>query len=105
VLIVETRVFTRRVDALLSPEEFRELQLHLVAAPAAGSVIPGTGGLRKLRWSRGDGGKRGGIRLIYFYHSATDRLLLLFAFAKNERSDLTASQRTQLRKIVEAEYQ
>jgi mRNA-degrading endonuclease RelE of RelBE toxin-antitoxin system len=104
VVIVETRVFAKRVDDLLSTEEFRELQLDLVARPTAGPIVRGAGGLRKLRWSAVGRGKRGGVRIIYFYHPASARILLLFAFAKNERSDLTASQREKLRRIVESEY-
>ncbi len=104
VVILETRVFTRRVDRLLSTEEFREFQLELVANPRAGSVVPGTGGLRKVRWSAGGRGKRGSLRILYYFHAESQRILLLFVFAKNERADLTKSQRDQLRKIVEREY-
>ena len=103
-LIVETRAFTHRIRALITDEEYRELQLGLVAAPAAGDVIRGSGGLRKIRWSAGGRGKRGGIRVIYFFHRESDRILLLFAFAKNERSDLTAAQVATLRSVVEQEY-
>ena len=99
-IVLETRVFTRLIDGLLDPEEFREFQLELVARPMAGSLIQGTGGLRKIRWAGSSRGKRGGIRVIYYYHSPTQRILLLFAFAKNERSDLTPQQRILLRRIV-----
>jgi hypothetical protein len=67
-------------------------------------TIPGTGGLRKLRWVAPGRGKRGGTRVIYFWHPASSRLLMLFAFAKNERADLTAEQRKVLRRIVESEF-
>ena len=103
-VIVETRAFTARIGDLLTDEQHRELQLHLVWRPTAGSTIPGTGGLRKLRWVAPGRGKRGGTRVIYFWHPASSRLLMLFAFAKNERADLTAEQRKVLRRIVESEY-
>lgn len=103
-VIVETRAFTVRIRELLSDDSYRELQLALVARPDAGALISGTGGLRKLRWAGSGRGKRGGMRLIYFWHPATERLLMLFAFAKSERGDLSPSQRAALRRIVEAEY-
>jgi hypothetical protein len=104
VVIIETRAFTQRIDALLTPDEYRELQLELVARPLAGTVIPATGGFRKLRWAASGRGKRGGIRIIYYYAPTPDQLLLLFVFAKNERSDLSPQQRQRLRAIVESEY-
>jgi mRNA-degrading endonuclease RelE of RelBE toxin-antitoxin system len=104
VVIVETKAFTARVGDLLSEEEYRALQLELLARPDSGSVIPGTGGLRKLRWALSGRGKRGGARVIYFWHRASGRVLMLFVYPKNERSDLTAAQRQALRQIVETEY-
>jgi hypothetical protein len=104
VVIVETRVFTSRVLALLSDEDYRSLQLELVRRPGVGAVISGSGGLRKLRWAMAGGGKRGGARIIYYWHPPSSRLLMLFAYPKNERADLSAPQREALRKIVELEY-
>jgi hypothetical protein len=104
VVIVETRAFTSRVIALLPDEDYRSLQLELLSRPGSGAVIPGSGGLRKLRWGMAGGGKRGGARIIYYWHLPSSRLLMLFAYAKNERVDLTAHQRDALRKIVEEEY-
>jgi len=104
VLIVETRAFTARVLRLLSDDEYRALQLELVRRPEAGPVIPGSGGLRKLRWAVAGRGKRGGARVIYFWHVRSATLLMLFAFAKNEREDLTPAERQALRRVVESEY-
>ena len=103
-VIIETQAFTRRIDALLTAEEYRQLQLQLVARPLGGTLIPGSGGLRKLRWAATGRGKRGGLRVIYYYAVSPQQLLLLFVFAKNEGSDLTLEQRQQLRAIVEREY-
>jgi hypothetical protein len=103
-VIVETRAFTARIGDLLSDGEYRELQIWLANQPSAGDVMPGTGGLRKVRWVAKGKGKRGGWRVIYFWHRPTSRLLMLFAFSKNERMDLTARQKKELRQIVEAEY-
>lgn len=103
-VIVETRAFTARVGDLLTEDDYLALQLDLVERPTVGKVIPGTGGLRKLRWGMAGRGKRGGARVIYYWHPESARLLMLFVFAKNERDDLTLSERQALRRIVELEY-
>ena len=102
-VIVETSLFTRRVRSLLDDDEYQLLQLALVQNPHAGTVIQGTGGLRKLRWSGLGRGKRGGVRIIYYWFASRDRLLMLMIFAKNEQVDLTSDQRKSLRSIVEEE--
>jgi hypothetical protein len=102
--IIETSVFTRRIVELMSDEEYRLLQQTLVARPDWGVVIPGSGGLRKLRWNTPGSGKRGGTRIIYYWAVRDDIILLLFIFRKNEASDLTPAQIKALRKIVEEEY-
>ena len=101
---VETSVFTRRMKGLLEEEEYRLLQLHLVLQPQAGAVIRGSGGLRKMRWSLGSRGKRGGVRIIYFWLKERRRIMLLLIYPKPERDDLTRHQLKVLRKIVEREY-
>jgi hypothetical protein len=103
-VIIETPIFTRRIQTILSAEEYRLLQAQLVQKPDAGKVIPGSGGLRKLRWSVDGRGKRGGIRVIYYWFVSPQVVLMLFAYAKNERDDLTPDQMKQLKKIVEGEY-
>ena len=104
-VIVETRAFTARIGDLMSDEQYRQFQLQLASRPTAGDVIPGTGGLRKIRWAGKGRGKRGGCRLIYYWHAASKRLLMLFVFGKSERADLTTAQKRVLQQIVEAEYQ
>jgi hypothetical protein len=103
-VIVETSVFTRRVRALLADEEYRNLQVALVNRPNSGPVIPGSGGLRKVRWALSGRGKRGGVRVIYYWAVKQEQLLMLFIFAKNERDDLSPDQLKSLRAIVEDEY-
>ena len=80
------------------------MQIHLVNKPDVGKVIPGSSGLRKLRWSAGGHGKRGGIRIIYYWFMSKDTILLLFAYSKSEQDDLTSEQLRQLRKVIEREY-
>ena len=99
-LIVETSVFTRRIGDCMSDEEYRELQVFLVGNPASGNVIPGGGGLRKLRWSGSGRGKRGGTRIIYYWW-IPETLFMLLPYRKNEAEDLTPDQVRQLKAVVE----
>jgi hypothetical protein len=103
-VIVETAVFTRRVQALLTDEEYRKLQTALINRPNAGTIIQSSGGLRKVRWGLSGRGKSGGIRVIYYWAVKQGQLLMLFMFAKNERDDLSPAQLKILRQIVEDEY-
>ena len=96
-------MFTKRVFQTLDDEQYRLLQAALVAAPETGRVIPGGGGLRKLRWAGSGRGKRGGTRVIYRWFPERDRLLMLFVFLKNERDDLNAQQLKRLRLVAESE--
>lgn len=103
-VIIETSVFTRQVEKLLSDDEYRQLQLALIIRPETGDVIPGSGGLRKARWSIQRQGKRGGARVIYYWAVRQDHILLLLIYPKNVQHDLTATQLKLLRQVVEAEY-
>ena len=103
-IIIETPIFTKRIQELISDDEYRLLQTHLVNRPDVGKIMPGSGGLRKLRWSAGGHGKRSGIRIIYYWFLSEDIILFLYAYPKSERDDLTAEQLRQLKKIIEKEY-
>lgn len=103
-VIIETSVFTRQVKKLLSDEEYRQLQNELVRNPKRGVVIPGSGGLRKIRWGAKGKGKRGGVRVIYYSATRKDQLLMLFIYPKNERDDLSKAQLNILSSIVKEEY-
>jgi hypothetical protein len=103
-IIIETTVFTRQVLELLSEDEYRLLQLVLAGRPDAGVLIKGGGGLRKVRWAVEGRGKRGGVRVIYYWAVPQDQLLLLLMYPKNERDDLTPEELKRLRSIIEREY-
>ena len=92
VVFVETPIFTRRIQEYMDDEEYAEMQVYLSQRPGAGKVIRGTGGMRKLRWAGSGRGKRGGLRVIYYWWVARDRISLLLAYPKNEQDDLTAEQ-------------
>ncbi len=100
-VLVESTVFTRQVQKLLTDEEYGRLQLHLALYPKAGDVISGTGGLRKVRWVSGGGGKRGGTRVIYFHVANQDQIRLLLIYDKGVKDDLSAAEKKILRNLNE----
>ena len=103
-LILETPTFTRRIQRILDEESYRLLQLHLFSRPDAGKLIQGSGGIRKIRWAPRGKGKRGGTRVLYYWAVDDETILMLFAFEKNERGDLTPAQLKQLAEIVQEEF-
>lgn len=102
----ETLPFTKQITSLLTDEEYARLQGVLVVAPEAGDVIPGTSGIRKLRWSeqRRGKGKRGGIRVIYYWFASGSVIYMLFAYSKGERDDLTTDQKQALTRLIVEEF-
>jgi mRNA-degrading endonuclease RelE of RelBE toxin-antitoxin system len=102
--IVETPIFTKRLKEILSEEEYRLFQIKLIEDPKAGSIIQGSGGIRKIRWSGSGKGKRGGSRILYYWYNAQGVILMLFIFKKNEKDDLTKAQLKDLKTFVEKEY-
>lgn len=101
---IETSVFTRQVTTLLSDDEYRQLQVVLTTRPDSGAVISGSGGLRKIRWSISGRGKRGGVRVIYYWVNKKNQILMLFMYPKNAQNDLTPQQLKTLREVVEKEF-
>ena len=102
-LFIETPVFTELVEKQLDREAYRALQLTLLLRPEQGSVIPGSGGLRKIRWGVDGKGKRGGVRVIYFWEKAKATCYMLFLYRKNQQGDLTAVQVRTLARVVREE--
>ena len=101
--IVETRIFTKALRGLLDEESYRALQLALVLRPEQGALIPGAGGLRKVRWGIEGKGKRGGVRIIYFWHPKESILYMLLVYGKNVQDDLTPAQLRTLSRLVREE--
>ncbi len=97
---VETPIFTKEVRRLLDEGEYRALQLALLLRPEQGKVIPGSGGLRKLRWRLKGRGKRGALRLIYYWDTNTERSYMLYLYEKSNQENLTPSQLKILSRIV-----
>src|SRR6185369_17286105 len=98
--VVETARFLKDVKSLLSHSEREELVAFVGANPEAGEIIPETGGLRKIRWALAGRGKRGGARVIYYWHSERLPLFLLAAYGKNEKANLSKAERNAIAKLI-----
>lgn len=94
------RNFQTVVRKLMTDEQLTVLVDYLAYNPTAGDLIQGTGGVRKVRWGLDERGKRGGARVIYFYHSARTPLFMLTAYAKNEQADLSQKDRNDFRQLT-----
>ncbi len=99
----ETTVFAERVAKYLSDDEYAKLQWFLLEHPEVGDVIVGGGGIRKLRWAATGRGKRGGLRVIYYWADSHGRILMLEIYAKNEKADLSAEEVAELKRLVKRE--
>ena len=98
---IETKLFTRLVSEYLSDDEYGELQRMLISTPEAGDVVPGSGGVRKLRWRGSGRGKRGGYRVIYFAKLTQGVIWMLTLYPKNVAENIPAHVLRQIRKEVE----
>jgi mRNA-degrading endonuclease RelE of RelBE toxin-antitoxin system len=98
-VFVESPVFTALLLETLTDDEYSAFQRFLMRQPYAGTVIQETGGLRKVRWSVSGKGKRGGVRVIYYYADEQEQIRLLLIYKKARQEELTASQKKQLRAI------
>ncbi len=99
-LFIETPTFTRLIASLLEDDEYSKLQEELVKRPDAGDLIKDGGGIRKLRWKRAGTGKSGGIRVIYYWITEDEQILLLVAYLKSTKDNLTDKETAVLRKLV-----
>mgnify|MGYP000252808875 CR=1 FL=1 len=98
--IVELPEYMQRASRLLSEAEKKGIINHLASHPQSGAIMQGTGGIRKFRWASGNKGKSGGVRVIYYYHNKLIPLFLLTVFGKNEKDNLSKSERNELAKIA-----
>ena len=102
---IETPIFTKRVNALLSDEEYRAMQAALFLRPEQGDLIRGGRGLRKMRWRTKQTGKRGGLRVIYYWDETPESIYMLMIYSKSERDNLTPVQLKQLSKLIQEELE
>ena len=101
-VFIETAHFTKWVDSLLDDDSYAALQVFLAEHPEAGDIMRDTGGIRKLRWAPTSRGKRGGVRVAYYWRGALDHIYMLTIYRKNVKDDLSPKERAALRRIVEA---
>jgi hypothetical protein len=99
-IFIEDHGFQKRRKGLMDDEELFGLISWLAEQPEAGKVIPASGGLRKARWAARGHGKRGGVRVIYFWWIADDKILLLDIYAKGDQENLAADEIEKLRRKV-----
>jgi hypothetical protein len=102
ITVAETHMFRRQAEKIWNEAELAALVDHLALNPEDGDVIPGTGGIRKLRWGKAGTGKRGGVRVIYFFHHTDMPLYLLLAYAKAQATDLTPDEKRTLSALAAA---
>ncbi|MBI1938284.1 MAG: type II toxin-antitoxin system RelE/ParE family toxin [Ignavibacteriales bacterium] len=100
ITIVELPEYIKRAEKLLLKEERDELLYYLSQNPKAGTLMQGTGGIRKMRWASKGKGKSGGSRVIYFFYNETIPLFLLTVFSKNEKINLSKAERNELAELV-----
>ena len=98
--LIETPIFTKKIVSILSDDEYSNMQWLLAINPEAGPVIPGGGGIRKLRWRASGKGKSGGVRVIYYVYARDQKIYLLYPYKKSEQEDLTHKQLIMLREYV-----
>ena len=101
---VETPVFTAAIRRHLDDEQYRQLQIALMLRPEQGPVLQGSGGLRKVRWATGGAGKRGGLRVIYYWAPRGHVFYMVYAYTKSEQGDLAPAQTRQLSRVVREEF-
>ena len=99
-LFIETTEFTKHLSSHLDDDSYAMLQALLSVRPDAGDIIPGTGGIRKIRWRANGRGKRGGSRVIYYWVVSEDHIYLLTLYGKGVKDDLTHAERAAWRKVV-----
>jgi hypothetical protein len=102
---VETPVFTAALQRHLDDEQYRHLQIALMLRPQQGPVIRASGGLRKVRWAKPGSGKRGGLRVIYYWAPLERAFYMLYAYAKTEQGESTPAQTRVLGRLVREEFQ
>ncbi len=101
---VETPVFTAAIRRHLDDEQYRQLQIALMLRPEQGPVIQGSAGLRKVRWVTPGAGKRGGLRVIYYWAPSDRAFYMVYVYTKSEQGDLTPAQTRQLSRVVREEF-
>jgi len=99
--VIETFLFQKQWPLYWSEEERGEFAAHISENPEAGDVVPGSGGIRKVRWRRAGSGKSGGVRVIYFTRTLEEEIVLLTLYAKSTTDNLTGAKLKEIRRVLE----
>ncbi len=100
ITVAETPLFIRQAATVWGDAEREDFVEFIARNPEAGNIMPETGGVRKVRWARAGSGKRGGARVIYFYHDSDHPLYLLMVYAKARQENSTADEKRIVRKLA-----
>lgn len=102
---IEAPIFTQHLSEYLKEDTYREFQNFILSQPEAGDVIQGSGGFRKIRWAdpRRGKGKRGGLRIIYYYFPDDEQIWFLTIYDKNQADDISPQQKKALKRLIEVE--
>ena len=103
-IFIETSIFTKEIRRLLPDDDYKQFQTVLMLKPDAGDLIHGTGGLRKIRWNLPHKGKRGSLRVIYYW-DRENTIFMLLPYKKTETDDLSSSQLKRLRSLVKGRFE
>lgn len=98
--IIRTRIYERKSAKLLSEAELYVAENEIISSPEKWPVVSGTGGIRKARASRGNSGKSGGVRIMYYFWLDEGSVYMLDIYAKNEKENLSDSDKKILKKII-----
>jgi hypothetical protein len=99
--VVETLLFQKQWPLYWTEEERGEFAAHIAENPDAGDVVPGSGGIRKVRWRRAGSGKSGGVRVVYFRRTVEEEIVLLTLYAKSTTDNLTGAKLKEIRRVLE----
>jgi hypothetical protein len=99
---IETPIFTRLLPEYLSDDQYAELQATLMRHPEIGDIVPGSGGVRKMRWRLGGQGKRGGLRVIYYLRTLRGEIWMLTLYGKNVRENISADILKRIKESIDA---
>ena len=102
VVFVETSYFTRQAAEYLTDDEYSKLQQHIMSNPSAGSIIRGSGGIRKIRWALDGKGKSGGVRVIYYWQKIDDQIYMLAIYSKAEKDNIDSATLKKIKKHLES---
>ena len=102
-IFIETKLFTKLLHEYLTDEEYRAFQWYLILNPEVGDLVRGSGGVRKIRWAPKGKGKRGGVRIMYYWKKSDDEIWLLTLYSKSEKATIPGQLLKKIAKEIENE--